>query len=422
MKNEKKKRKPSFVKTSEGKGKKVVVAMSGGVDSSVAAALLKRTGVDELRSSSRFANARVVVDELRSSSRFANARVFDVIGAFMKFWKAPDNNGLVGGWNRCCSPESETRARKVATKLKIPFYAFNFEKEFKKKIVDYFLDGYKKGITPNPCVICNKEIKFGLLLEKALALDADFVATGHYAKKIQNPKSKIQKLLRAKDKTKDQSYFLWQLNQKQLKHILFPVGNYTKNQVRKLAKKFKLPVLNISESQEICFIQTTMGDEASASSSPFASARVNDFLKKYLKPKPGKIIDTQGKVIGEHEGLYFYTIGQRKGIRLSGGPYYVLDKDLKKNRLIVTKNEKDLYKKELVCKNVNWISGKTPKLPLKVKAKIRYRHQLASAIISRHLGPKVYSLKFKVAQRSITPGQSVVFYKGEELLGGGIIC
>jgi len=367
--------------------------MSGGVDSSVAAALLKRAGVDELR----------------SSPRFANARVFDVIGVFMKFWKAPDNNGLVGGWNRCCSPESEKRARKVATKLKIPFYVFNFEKEFKKRIVDYFLKENKKGLTPNPCVVCNKEIKFGLLLEKALKLDAGYLATGHYVRKHElttnNLQPTIYKFLKAKDKEKDQSYFLWQINQKQLKHILFPIGDYTRKDVENLARKFKLPVLKAKKSVEICFIQTT----------------INDFLKKYLKPKPGKIIDTQGKVIGEHEGLYFYTIGQRKGIRLSGGPYYVLDKDLKKNRLIVTKNEKDLYKKELVCKNVNWISGKTPKLPLKVKAKIRYRHQLASAIISRYLGSKVYSLKFKVAQRAITPGQSVVFYKGEELLGGGVI-
>jgi tRNA-specific 2-thiouridylase len=170
---------------------------------------------------------------------------------------------------------------------------------------------------------------------------------------------------------------------------------------------------------EICFIETT----------------VNDFLKKYLKEKPGKIVDTQGKILGEHKGLWFYTIGQRGGIGLPGGPYYVLDKDLKKNLLIVTKNEKDLYKKELIAKDVNWISDKKPKLPLKVKAKIRYRHKAATAIISRHLGSNLYSLKFKVAQRAITPGQSVVFYspsqilqdktwegKGEEVLGGGIIC
>jgi tRNA-specific 2-thiouridylase len=198
---------------------------------------------------------------------------------------------------------------------------------------------------------------------------------------------------------------LWQLNQKQLKHILFPVGDYTKKEVRKLAKKFNLPVLEVPESQEICFIQTTL----------------EDFLSQHLKSKPGEIVDSEGKVIGEHQGLWFYTIGQRKGLGLSGGPWYVLDKDQKRNILIVTKNEKDLEKKELIAENVNWISGKPPKLPLKVKAKIRYRHNLAIAEISRQLKGRNYIVRFAKPQRAITPGQSVVFYKGEELLGGGII-
>jgi tRNA-specific 2-thiouridylase len=373
------------------KQKKVIVAMSGGIDSSVAAALLKRAG-------------------------------FQVVGAFMKFWMAPDDNGLIGRWNRCCSPEAEKRARKVAKNLKIPFYVFNFEKEFKKRIVDYFLSEYKLGRTPNPCVVCNKEIKFGLLLEKALKLDADYVATGHYARieKAKNKKQKIEfKLLKGKDKEKDQSYFLWQLNQKQLKHILFPVGQYTKKEVRELARSFKLPVLKTSESQEICFIKTT----------------INDFLKRHLKPKTGKIVDTKGKILGQHQGLAFYTIGQRKGIGLAGGPYYVLDKDLKKNLLIITKNEKDLSKRELICKNVNWIASQKPNLPITVTAKIRYRHKGATANIFYDKKFRVYRLKFKVAQRAITPGQSVVFYRGEErgareaggrgggvvVLGGGII-
>ena len=367
--------------------KKVICAMSGGVDSSVAAALLKRAG-------------------------------FDVVGVFMKFWAPSEKNGLIGTENRCCSPEAEVRARKVAKILKIPFYVFDFSKEFKERIVDYFLEGYKKGITPNPCVVCNKEIKFGLLLEKALELDADYIATGHYArlrntKKYETTKTfsyirnkfVFRSLLRAKDKEKDQSYFLWMLNQKQLKRILFPIGDLTRKEVENLAKKFKLPVLKARKSVEICFIQTT----------------INDFLKKYLKEKPGKIIDTQGKILGEHKGLWFYTIGQRKGILLSGGPYFVLDKDLKKNVLIVTKNERDLYKKELICKNVNWICGRVPRLPLKIKAKIRYRHQPGSAIITKNLEARTYKLVFSKSQRAITPGQSVVFYKGQELLGGGMI-
>jgi tRNA-specific 2-thiouridylase len=352
--------------------------MSGGLDSSVAAALLKRAG-------------------------------FNVIGVFMKFWSEPGENGLVGASNRCCSPEAEVRARKVAKILKIPFYVFDFSKEFKEKIVDYFLDGYKKGITPNPCVACNKEIKFGLLLEKALSLGADFVATGHYARKKEIRKNSCSNsctfaLLRAKDKNKDQSYFLWMLNQEQLKRILFPIGNYTREEVENFARKFKLPVLGIKKSVEVCFIQTT----------------VSDFLRKYLKEKPGKIVDTEGKNLGEHKGLWFYTIGQRKGIGLSGGPWWVVDKDLKKNLLIVTKNEKDLLKKELICKNVNWISGKEPKLPLKVKAKIRYKTHLAKAAIFPTRN-KIYKVIFEEPQRAITPGQSVVFYKGEEVLGGGII-
>ena len=331
--------------------------MSGGIDSSVAAALLKRAG-------------------------------FDVIGVFMKL-----NN---------FSLEAENRAERVAKFLKIPFYTFNFEKEFKKRIVDYFLKEHKKGRTPNPCVVCNKEIKFGLLLEKALALNADFIATGHYARLRRAGKN--FKLFRAKDKDKDQSYFLWKLDQKQLSRTLFPIGNSTRKEVELLARKFKLPVLSARKSIEICFIPKT----------------IEDFLKKYLKEKSGRIIDTKGEILGKHKGLWFYTIGQRKGLKLPSGPYYVTAKDFKKNILIVSKNKKDLVKKELIAKNVNWISGKKPQLPLRVKAKIRYRHEAVPAILYK-LRTKNYKLIFQKSQRAITPGQSVVFYKREELLGGGII-
>jgi len=356
-------------------GKKIVCAISGGLDSAVAAALLKR-------------------DQ------------FNVIGVFLKFWSESEGAGKE---NRCCSSESEIRARKVAEILKIPFYVFDFSREFKRKIVERFLGDYKKGLTPNPCVVCNKEIKFGLLLEKTLKIKADFIATGHYARKKENflnSSSDIGKfsLLKAKDKEKDQSYFLWMLNQEQLKRILFPIGDYKRSEVEGLARKFKLPVLKAKKSVEICFVEKT----------------VNDFLSKYLKEKPGKIIDNQGKILGEHKGLWFYTIGQRKGIGLSGGPFWVIGKDLKRNILIVTKNEKDLLKKELIFKDVNWISGKEPKLPLKIKAKIRYRHRPASAMIYK-LKDKIYHLKFLKPQRAITPGQSVVFYKKNQVIGGGII-
>lgn len=323
--------------------------MSGGVDSSVAAALLKKEG-------------------------------FDVIGVFMKFW----------GSGKCCTPESEKRARLVSEKLGIPFYVFNFQEEFKKKVVDRFLKQGRAGLTPNPCVICNKEIKFGLLFKKALSLDANYIATGHYAR------VKDGKLFKGKDKDKDQSYFLWKLNPKVLKHVLFPVGDYTKPEIVKLAKKFKLPVSGIKESQDICF-------------------------EVKFNKKPGKIIDTEKKVIGEHQGLWFYTIGQRKGIGLAGGPYYVLGKDIKKNVLIVTKKEKALYGKELSIKNINWISEKQ-KLPMKAMVKIRYHHKSAMAVIKKN------KIIFNKPQKAITPGQSAVFYlpagkagKGQELIGGGII-
>jgi len=343
--------------------KKVMVAMSGGVDSSVAAALLKRQG-------------------------------FQVMGVFMRFWFSSAKNKPVARWNRCCSLEAEQRARAVARVIGIPFYVFNFEKEFKKRIVDRFLAEHKAGLTPNPCVYCNKEIKFGLFLEKSLALGAQYIATGHYVRR------QGTKILRGTDSEKDQSYFLWRLSQQQLSHVLFPVGGYKKPQVRALAKKFKLPVAETPESQEICFVPDT----------------INEFLQSYFKPKKGKIINAAGKVLGEHQGLVFYTIGQRKGIMVPQGPYWVKDKDFKKNVLIVTKNEKDLLKKELFFNNANWLSGKPPKFPLKATAKIRYRAKLTPAIVYKN-----QRAVFGHPQRAVTPGQSIVFYRGQELLGGGVI-
>jgi tRNA-specific 2-thiouridylase len=377
---------------------KIVVAMSGGVDSSVTAVLLKKQG-------------------------------FDVTGIMMKFWK----DGVISD-NRCCSLESEKLARLVAKKIGIPFYVVNVEKEFKKKVVDYFLQEYKNGKTPNPCVVCNKEIKFGFLINKALSLGADFVATGHYArtslgsefsarqsnfpaaqtsplgvsprlgKFIGSLHNSLTRLFIGKDKNKDQSYFLWQLNQKQLSHVLFPVGNYTKPEVRKLARKFNLPTAETPESQEVCFVSGT----------------TNDFLKKYLKIKPGNIIDTNGKKVGLHDGLYFYTIGQRKGINVQQGPWYVIGKNFKNNTLIISKDQKDLLQKELIARDVSWISDKEVKTPLNVEVKIRYKSDFAKAIIYK-LNNKKVKIIFKKKQKSITSGQSAVFYKGEELLGGGII-
>ncbi len=339
---------------------RILVLVSGGVDSAIAALILKQKG-------------------------------FQVAGAFMKL---AENEKF---------KEAQKRAKKICKILKIPFFVFDLKKEFKKKIIDSFLKDLKKGITPNPCVRCNKEIKFGILLKKALKLNFDFVATGHYAR-VEKKERKFY-LLRAKDKKRDQSYFLWKLGQKELKKILFPIGNLKREKVKLLfSKNFPLPFWEMRKSVELCFVQKTL----------------KDFLKKNLKEKKGKIIDKEGKVLGEHKGIWFYTIGQRKDLRLAGGPYFVLDKDPKKNLLIVTKDKKDLLKKTLVCKDVNWILGKEPKLPLKVKAKIRYKSSLSLAVLEK-ISSNLYSLNFKKSQRAITPGQSVVFYKGEKVLGGGII-
>jgi tRNA-specific 2-thiouridylase len=324
--------------------KRVIVAMSGGVDSAVAAQLLKNRG-------------------------------YDVIGVFMLMHKNSN-------------PKD---AKIVAVKLGIPFYVIDVQKEFKKKVVDYFINEYKKGNTPNPCVMCNKYIKFKFLIDKAMELGADYVATGHYSK------IKDGKLMIAKDKQKDQSYFLWQLNQRQLSKNLFPIGDYTKEQVREMAKKFKLPVYKKPDSQEICFVND-----------------LNIFLKQNIKTKAGNIVTIDGKKVGEHKGLIFYTIGQRKGIEIGGiGPFYVVKKDFKNNTLVVTQDEKNLFQKQMFVKNMNWPSGKS--YSGKCKVKIRSTAKMADAIIK---GNKII---FKKPQRAITSGQSAVFYIKNQLIGGGII-
>lgn len=350
---------------------KVVVAMSGGVDSSVA--------------------AKIIRDK------------YETVGIFLHFWKEP---GLKDAENKCCSVEALQDARLICQKISIPLYAMNFAKAFKKDIVDEFLQSYKSGETPNPCVRCNKMVKLGLLIEKAEELGFDKVASGHYArlKKI----GKTYRLFKGKDKEKDQSYFLHALTQSQLKHLLFPLGEYTKTKVRQMAKKYGLPTASKKESQEICFI---------------SGKSHNDFLRRHLKLKPGLIKTLDGEVVGKHQGLPLYTIGQRKGIEIGGiGPFYASSMDYKKNILYVTKDRDDqsLYKKELVARNVNWISGVSPKKTFVCAAVIRYRHKPVKCAV--FLSKKSdYLVKFNQPQRAITPGQSVVFYKGEEVLGGGII-
>jgi tRNA-specific 2-thiouridylase len=348
------------------KKEKVIVAMSGGVDSSVAAALLKKQG-------------------------------YDVVGVFMRFWSEPAG-GAGCAMNKCCSFEAYSDARRVAQKLGIPIYTLNMKVPFKKLVVDYFLKEYQAGRTPNPCVECNRFIKFGELLKKARAMGAQYVATGHYAR------VNCEKLLKGKDPEKDQSYFLYTLTQDKLKQVLFPVGDYKKPKVREMAKKFGLPVHAKKDSQEVCFV----------------GASLKNFLKKYLKVKSGKIVELESKkVLGKHDGLPFYTIGQRRGLALSGGPWYVVKIDTRKNILYVSRDEKKLLAKELIAEKVSWVSGAAPKLPIRVKVKIRYKHKEAPCVIKKIKNN--YKITFTKPQRAVTAGQSAVFYKGEETLGGGVI-
>jgi len=319
--------------------------------------------------------------------------------------------------NRCCSTESLLDAREVASLLGIPFYVIDVAKEFKRTVVDYFLEEYGFAKTPNPCVVCNRQIKFGLLLEKARKLGADFLATGHYARiksqtKGNRKKDVVYHLLRGKDLKKDQSYMLWMLGQNDLRQILFPLGEMRKEQVRHLALKWKLPVAEKPESQEVCFV----GDKD-----------YREFLKRYIpeKIKPGKIVNLEGQVVGKHQGLPLYTVGQRKGIvttlKSAGGkthPFYVVGANADKNELIIGR-EKDLYKKEMVVEKVNWILN-SPKFPFSCKVQIRYKHEAVPCKVEA-VSPQCLKVLFAKPQRAVTPGQSAVFYRGNEVLGGGII-
>lgn len=350
--------------------KRVVVAMSGGVDSSVTAALLKDRG-------------------------------FEVIGITMQIWEHSKD------WDGCCGIGSIEDARRVANRLGIPHYVLNLRDIFEEKVITNFCEEYKKGRTPNPCIRCNQYIKFDALLKKAKGLGADYIATGHYARIEFDKRRKRYLLRKGIDSQKDQSYVLYVMSQEQLERTLMPLGDLTKDQVRQIAKGKDLPVANKPESQEICFIP---------------DRDYGEFLKEYILEgtKPGPIVNKEGKVIGKHRGIIFYTIGQRKGIGIPAKePLYVIAIDKEKNSIMVSKKE-EAYSDELVANNVNFVDIEKLKTPIRVKAKIRYLHPASSATIIP-LNKDRVRVKFDNHQWAITPGQAVVFYNGEKVLGGGTI-
>jgi tRNA-uridine 2-sulfurtransferase len=350
---------------------RVVVAMSGGVDSSVAAALLKQQG-------------------------------YEVTGMMLRLWSEPGKENS----NRCCTPDSMGLARRVAAKLDIPFYVVDAKDQFRSSVVQAFLDGYARGVTPNPCLVCNREIRWGTLYEHAQALGAEFMATGHYVRLAQDEAGRIR-LLRGVDPAKDQSYVLHVLDQEKLRHSLFPIGEYPKPRVRELARSFDLPTAARADSQDLCFL---------------AGEDYRDFLRRNAEEitRPGPIVTRKGEALGEHQGLAFYTIGQRKGLGLASPvPLYVLAKDAAANTLVVG-TEAELGRSELTAREVRWIVGEAPVGPVHGQVKTRYTAQAAPGWIHPLDGGGV-EVRFDAPQRDITPGQAAVFYDGDAVLGGGLI-
>ncbi|MEH7379836.1 tRNA 2-thiouridine(34) synthase MnmA [Bacillus sp. JJ1533] len=352
------------------KDTRVVVGMSGGVDSSVAALLLKEQG-------------------------------YDVIGIFMKNWDDTDENGV------CTATEDYEDVIRVCNQIGIPYYAVNFEKQYWDKVFTYFLDEYKAGRTPNPDVMCNKEIKFKAFLEHALTLGADYLATGHYARV--EYRDGEYKMLRGIDENKDQTYFLNQLTQEQLSKVMFPIGNIEKPKVRELAKEANLATATKKDSTGICFI---------------GERNFKEFLGNYLPAQPGDMVTFSGEVKGKHDGLMYYTIGQRHGLGIggSGEPWFAIGKDLKKNILYVDQgfHNEYLYSDSILATNVSWVSDHKPEQDVKCTAKFRYRQE-DNPVTVKKVDENTVQVIFDKPIRAVTPGQAVVFYNGDECLGGATI-
>jgi len=386
---------------------RIVVAMSGGVDSSVAAALLKEQG-------------------------------HEVIGMMLRLWSEPGviaDDGVVRVvQNKCCSLEAVDDARRVARMLDIPFYLVNVEQEFKENVVDFFYQEYTAGRTPNPCLVCNRHIRFTVLRKRALALDADYLATGHYVRVDDHPLTGKRRLRRAVDREKDQSYVLHVLNQQQLAHACFPLGPYTKPQVRAMAAERGMSVATKAESQEICFVAHNdyrgfidrYGATLAETSSPVAigamgtAARTGSVI---TLPKPGPIYDQGGKLLGRHRGLAYYTIGQRKGLGVtSTEPLHVLQIDAQQNALIVGPAQA-LEKTSFTVGKMHYVSGEIPTEPFEAAVRVRYKATEQPALVTPLDGRRA-QVTLLQPQRAITPGQGAVFYGGEdgdEVLCGGII-
>lgn len=384
---------------------RIVVAMSGGVDSSVAAALLKEQG-------------------------------HEVIGIMLRLWAEPgvtDDEGIEKVvQNKCCSLEAVDDARRVARKLDIPLYLVNVEQEFKENVVDLFYQEYVAGRTPNPCLTCNRHIRFTVLLKRALALDADYLATGHYVRVDNHPTTGKRRLRRGLDPDKDQSYVLHVLNQQQLAHASFPLGNYTKPQVRAMAAERGLSVASKPESQEICFVAQNdyrgfidrYGSSLEEERSLVGAGAVSNSQGLISLPRPGPIYDQEGRTMGRHRGLAYYTIGQRKGLGLtSNAPLHVLRIDAEQNALIVGPAE-SLLRSTCTVSRMHYVSGETPTEPFTALVRIRYKAPEQEALITP-LDDQQVQVTFSRPQRAITPGQAAVFYGGEdgdEVLGGGILA